>query len=218
LLIILLRGQSASAPANDCAPTTWGSPPALRDATATAVAVVPIMPSMAGNATKLQPGNINCSFYERTYDDAHYYSCKEMAGKSDLSIAQFLFLNPILLPDCLNIEKNALYCITGFVEPLRSTDGFCGPQHINATCLGTDAQCCNAETFTCGDTKEDCARRTCYEGACLGDRVYSIVGTCGSLHGDRLCVGKWGNCCSLEGRCGTGPDYCGQKVCQSGSC
>lgn len=71
------------------------------------------MPSIAGNATKLRPGEINCRFYERTYDDANYYSCKEMADKWDLSIPQFFFLNPILLPDCSNIEKNALYCITG---------------------------------------------------------------------------------------------------------
>ena len=39
------------------------------------------------------------------------------------------------------------------VEPLRATDGFCGPKHNNATCLGTDFQCCNANTFKCGQSE-----------------------------------------------------------------
>ncbi|KAB5551031.1 hypothetical protein GE09DRAFT_1222841 [Coniochaeta sp. 2T2.1] len=103
-------------------------------------------------------------------------------------------------------------------SPYDPPDGFCGPEHNNATCLGTAAQCCNAETFTCGDTEEDCAPGTCYEGACHGDSWYSTDGTCGSLHGDRLCAGKWGDCCSLQGKCGTGADYCGENVCQSGNC
>lgn len=40
------------------------------------------------------------------------------------------------------------------IEPLRSTDGFCGPDHKNATCIGSDfGQCCNAETWKCGQTE-----------------------------------------------------------------
>ncbi|KAK4119961.1 carbohydrate-binding module family 24 protein [Parathielavia appendiculata] len=105
------------------------------------------------------------------------------------------------------------------IEPLRSPDGFCGPQHNNAGCAGTDAQCCNSETWACGNSeycrhhlsanipaREDCADGTCYEGLCAGDKVYSTDGTCGSEHDNRL------------GQCGTGADFCGESVCQSGNC
>ncbi|KAK3903196.1 hypothetical protein C8A05DRAFT_14823, partial [Staphylotrichum tortipilum] len=121
-------------------------------------------------------------------------------------------------PDCSNLEPNTKYCVIGFVEPLRSTDGFCGPQHNNATCLGTEAQCCNAETWTCGNTEEDCANGTCYEGDCFGDKEYSTDGTCGWQHGRRKCAGKWGDCCHHDGTCGTGTAFCAKGNCQSGNC
>lgn len=124
------------------------------------------------------------------------------------------------------------------IEPLRATDGLCGPKHNNATCLGTDKQCCNANTFTCGSTEyvylrlyiidgccslivpssADCAPGTCFEGACDGDTVYSTDGTCGVAHGGRLCAGKWGICCNMSGACGNGTAFCGVGSCQSGNC
>lgn len=57
-------------------------------------------------------------------------------------------------------------------------------------------------------TREDCAPGTCYEGYCLGDTVYSTDGTCGYQHGGRLCAGKWGDCCNMDGKiimCATKP-------------
>lgn len=33
-----------------------------------------------------------------------------------------------------------------------------------------------------------------------------------------MCAGVWGDCCSLEGECGTGDAFCGVDVCQSGNC
>lgn len=103
---------------------------------------------------------------------------------------------------------------------LRSTDGSCGPNHKNATCLGTDfGQCCNAETWRCGGTEHDCAPGVCYEGFCAGHTVYTTDGTCGYDYDYSQCAGKWGDCCSFqEGRCGTGPDFCGEGRCQSGNC
>lgn len=101
---------------------------------------------------------------------------------------------------------------------MRSANGLCGPLHNNATCLGTEYQCCNSETWTCGNSAEDCAAGTCYEGACAGDKVYSTDGTCGTAHGNRLCAGKWGDCCNLNGTCGTGEAFCGISVCQMGNC
>lgn len=104
------------------------------------------------------------------------------------------------------------------IEPLRSPDGLCGPPNNDATCLGTANQCCNSETWTCGSSADDCAAGTCYEGACAGNAVYSTDGTCGTTHGNRLCAGKWGDCCHLNGTCGTGDAFCGTSVCQMGNC
>ncbi|KAI1164866.1 hypothetical protein F5B18DRAFT_228642 [Nemania serpens] len=64
----------------------------------------------------------------------------------------------------------------------------------------------------------NCAPGTCYEGSCLGDKVYSTDGTCGEQHGGRRCAGEWGDCCSVDGKCGTGTAFCGWTKCQSGQC
>lgn len=106
------------------------------------------------------------------------------------------------------------------VEPVRTTDDTCGPPHNNATCLGhrQGKQCCNAQTWTCGNTTADCEPGTCYSGACLGDDIWSTDGTCGYQHGNRRCAGRWGDCCSMDGTCGTGDDFCGVDCCQSGNC
>lgn len=104
------------------------------------------------------------------------------------------------------------------MEPVVAWDGLCGPAHNDATCYGTDLPCCNANTFTCGATEADCAPGTCYEGGCAGDAVYSTDGTCGPDHGERLCAGVQGDCCSMAGQCGTGVAFCGEGNCRSGEC
>lgn len=58
----------------------------------------------------------------------------------------------------------------------------------------------------------------CYEGICWGHEYYTTDGTCGSQNGDRKCAGKWGDCCSVDGRCGTGREFCSRETCQSGNC
>jgi hypothetical protein len=68
-------------------------------------------------------------------------------------------------------------------------------------------------------TSEDCAAGTCYEGACVGDpEMYSLDGKCGPKNGDKICAGKWGDCCGYDGMCGSGTDFCSEKKCQSGAC
>jgi len=104
------------------------------------------------------------------------------------------------------------------IEPIRSSDGNCGPQFPGVTCSGTAAQCCNAETWTCGATEEDCSPGICYEGACPGHNVLTTDGTCGAQNGGRQCAGKWGECCNQSGVCGNGTAFCGETVCQSGKC
>jgi hypothetical protein len=38
-------------------------------------------------------------------------------------------------------------------KQLVSQDGRCGPDFKNATCYGTEAQCCNSKTWKCGESK-----------------------------------------------------------------
>ncbi|KAI1394610.1 hypothetical protein F4819DRAFT_501693 [Hypoxylon fuscum] len=87
-----------------------------------------------------------------THDNVNYYTCTQLAERYDITVEMFFTLNPDLDPDCGNILPNTDYCVEGFIEPVRATDGLCGPPNKNATCLGTAFQCCNAETFTCGNT------------------------------------------------------------------
>jgi hypothetical protein len=58
----------------------------------------------------------------------------------------------------------------------------------------------------------------CYEGLCPGHKVYTTDGNCGYAYDFSSCAGKWGDCCNLEGRCGTGEDFCGKGKCQLGNC
>ncbi|KAF1842320.1 carbohydrate-binding module family 18 protein [Cucurbitaria berberidis CBS 394.84] len=206
--------------ADDCQPATWvkaGNFARANNLAATSTTPTPV-PSATSSSTVPKAGEINCRSWGKTYDTVNYYTCTEISNKYQITTDFFFSLNPTLKPDCSNIKPQSRYCVDGFVEPLRATDGLCGPKHNNATCLGTDLQCCNAETFKCGQSTQDCADGTCFEGACLGDKVYSTDGTCGSQHGSRRCAGKWGDCCNFDGKCGTGDAFCGTKSCQSGNC
>lgn len=219
VVLIFTFGPLSSVVADDCQPATWSKAAnvARNALVGTSIAPAPT-PSVASNSTVPKTGEINCRSWGNTYDDVNYYTCTELCEKYQITTDFFFMLNPTLKPDCSNIQPKSSYCVDGFVEPLRATDGLCGPKHNNATCLGTDLQCCNAETCTCGESTQDCAAGTCYEGACLGDKVYSTDGTCGYKHGNRLCAGKWGDCCNFDGKCGTSEAFCGTKSCQSGNC
>ncbi|KAL8357733.1 hypothetical protein RB601_009263 [Gaeumannomyces tritici] len=171
-------------------------------------------------AVEIKPGDVNCRRWDQTTDNVGYWTCNELATKHGLDLDKFWELNPALAPSCEAIKPATEYCVRGFIEPLRAMDGNCGPQNKNATCIGSGhGQCCNAETWKCGETENDCSIGVCYEGLCPGHKVYTTDGNCGYAHGYSLCGGKWGDCCSFsEGKCGTGPEYCGQGKCQSGNC
>ncbi|KAH8812141.1 hypothetical protein F5884DRAFT_877588 [Xylogone sp. PMI_703] len=203
--------------ADDCQPSTWAAG-AVRLRAAPTPTVTFNKSASVASMGDAQPGQINCRYWGSTYTDVNYYTCTQLADKYGITIDQFFMLNPELDPDCSNIQQNTDYCVDGFVEPVRSTDGLCGPPNNNATCLGTLLQCCNAATWKCGNSTADCAPGTCYEGTCAGDQIYSTDGTCGYQHGNRLCAGKWGSCCNMNGACGNGTNFCGTDVCQSGNC
>ncbi|KAK3946879.1 hypothetical protein QBC32DRAFT_387288 [Pseudoneurospora amorphoporcata] len=187
-------------------------------ATSTSAALVPVTISPLINEDP-QPGEINCRDTDSTEGmEINYYTCTVLAARNRISVDTLFGLNPGLDRDCGNIEADTEYCVRGFIEPIRVYDGLCGPPYKNATCFGTGRQCCNALIWRCGDSAEDCAEGTCYEGACVGDAVYSTDGTCGRDHGFRSCTGIWGDCCNAAGRCGTGPDFCVYGKCQLGNC
>ncbi|KAL7628811.1 hypothetical protein AAE478_000326 [Parahypoxylon ruwenzoriense] len=169
-------------------------------------------------------GEIICRYDTTTGPDVNYYTCTQIADKYGISFEKLRDLNPVLDKDCKAIKPNTTYCVAGSAyevhEPLRAWDGLCGPQHDNATCIGTTKQCCNAETWQCGDTQEDCEAGTCYEGACASatEYNYTLDGNCGPKYGDQKCGGKWGDCCNFGGVCGTGPDFCHDGKCESGNC
>ncbi|KAL7624110.1 hypothetical protein AAE478_005667 [Parahypoxylon ruwenzoriense] len=167
---------------------------------------------------KRDVGEIVCRYHGKTGATVNYYSCMELADRYDTLLDDFFMLNPEIDEDCTNIQPNTEYCVKGYIKPPVATDGLCGPQHNNATCLGTEKQCCNSETWKCGDTEDDCRPGTCYEGACPGADVYAIDGKCGKQHNNLKCGGKWGDCCDNDGVCGTGAEFCGAGKCQSGNC
>ncbi|KAF6837098.1 hypothetical protein CMUS01_05151, partial [Colletotrichum musicola] len=199
--------------ADQCQPYTWNS---LARLAAVDDAADPV--PTEGASIDVQPGDINCRYWADTPEDVSYFTCTELATRYEITNDQFFLLNPELSKDCSDIKPQAEYCVDGFIEPVRALEGLCGPKNNNATCIGTDKQCCNSETWTCGDTAEDCAPGTCYEGDCVGDTVYSTDGTCGPNHGRRVCAGRWGTCCNNDGRCGSGDDFCGLFNCQDGDC
>ncbi|KAM6513793.1 hypothetical protein FALCPG4_015006 [Fusarium falciforme] len=214
-LILLLSPFSIAA--DECQPYRWDLDK-RRDAPTQPQDPLPGFTPTVPWGKKPKPGEVKCVVWGRTYKDVNYYSCKGLAKRHGIDVETFFKLNPVLNPSCDNIKPYHLYCVRGYIQPKRAYDGLCGPKHGNATCLGTDHGCCNSETWTCGSSDEDCAAGTCYEGDCPGHKIYTTDGKCGKDHGMRVCAGKWGDCCSRDGVCGTGPGYCDEQNCQMGNC
>ncbi|KAH9203226.1 hypothetical protein DL95DRAFT_439548 [Leptodontidium sp. 2 PMI_412] len=210
--------------ADKCALPTW-SGPLRRDSVGSSNHTDTITSNMMKARSILLdpddvlPGEINCRYTGHTDADVNYYTCTKLANFYGITTEKFFQLNPDIRSDCSNIMPNSVYCVDGFIEPVRAADGLCGPKNNNATCLGQIVgQCCNAATGRCGNSTDDCAPGNCYEGACPGDKVFSTDGTCGYQHGNRQCMGKWGTCCNMSGVCGNGTAFCGNDVCQMGNC
>ncbi|CAI0649857.1 unnamed protein product [Colletotrichum noveboracense] len=202
-----------------CKPHTWANPTTPGQPAVTVSRPCPThttIHDIRGGDT--QPGEINCRSLGDSYENVGPETCQELADDFGISLEKFLFLNPSLDRDCKHILPCATYCTAGFIEPERAWDGICGPSRPGVTCVGTDGQCCNSETWRCGERDIDCAPGTCWEGICWGHKVYTTDGTCGYANGNRKCAGKQGTCCSIYGRCGRYDDFCGAGICQSGDC
>ncbi|KAF2123712.1 carbohydrate-binding module family 18 protein [Dothidotthia symphoricarpi CBS 119687] len=162
---------------------------------------------------------VNCRYNVTAPEKVTYYTCTELANTYSISLGKFMLLNPLIDPDCTSIQGSEPYCVAGTVVA-TTPDGTCKPESY-ASCLGyTGGQCCNRETWKCGNTKEDCAPGTCVGGLCsVNDpSAYSLDGKCGPATSNLKCGGKWGNCCGKSNTCGNSTNFCGIDNCLYGNC
>lgn len=177
ILLYILSKSKAVYAKDKCQPVTWGK----RDlSSVSSASELPPLPDQSAKFGSDGPkaGDLVCRFYIPTKQDVNYYTCTALAQTAGIENEEFFSWNPDLKTDCSNIQSWNWYCVDGcrsltyllaspsatyemrlivshetVIEPLRAWDGKCGPPHNNATCSGTDRPCCNAKTFTCGDTR-----------------------------------------------------------------
>ena len=89
----------------------------------------------------------------------------------------------------------------------------------NVATQSTRTQCSSVDTKPDLMRRYDCMAGTYFSGACTGfPDKYSLDGKCGYQNNNKLCTGKWGSCCNLQGQCGNGTSFCAADKCQSGNC
>jgi hypothetical protein len=102
-----------------------------------------------------------------------------------------------------------------------TTDGTCGPNTGGLLCQNPlFGPCCSTSGY-CGNGTDYCGAGNCYSGSCDTDiGGLSTTGECGPLFaGNKTCTGtQFGTCCSTDGYCGNGTDYCSSGHCYSGAC
>ncbi|KAJ9063630.1 hypothetical protein DSO57_1038854 [Entomophthora muscae] len=105
---------------------------------------------------------------------------------------------------------------------LMSSGGRCGPQFANSIC-GDDnpyGKCCSAGGY-CGSSDDHCKPSLGCQSGCAPDANpgYTDTDRCGKANKGLMCnpKGKFGECCSSGGYCGSGDGFClPSKGCQSG--
>jgi hypothetical protein len=95
---------------------------------------------------------IHCRYNATAPEKVTYYTCTGLATKYSISAEKFFILNPLIDPDCTSIQAGESYCVAGSVIP-TTADGTCKSESY-VFCLGySGGQCCNSETWKCGNTK-----------------------------------------------------------------
>lgn len=95
---------------------------------------------------------VRCRYNVTAPDKVSYYTCTELATRYSISLETFLLLNPLIDPDCTSIQAGESYCVAGSVVP-TTEDGNCEPDSY-VSCIGySGGQCCNSETWKCGNTR-----------------------------------------------------------------
>ena len=94
---------------DDCWPVTWTK------ANVESETHVFSSDDASGSITYLDvaPGEINCRYWARTYEDVKYYTCTEISKLYSITTEFFFSLNPDLNLDCSNIKPRSNYCVDG---------------------------------------------------------------------------------------------------------
>ncbi|KAI5287054.1 hypothetical protein KEM54_006275, partial [Ascosphaera aggregata] len=106
------------------------------------------------------------------------------------------------------------------VKPSKivSINGRCGN---GVVCEGSVFGNCCSKAGYCGTGPAYCGLNNCQSGVCdTSAGQISYDGRCGPQQpGNMTCVGsKFGDCCSIYGYCGKGPQFCALGNCASGTC
>lgn len=137
-LALSLASWPAAVIADECQPVTWDPTKKARRAdepTGAFVVARPVPTMLNKREGPIQPGEINCRQWARTYDDVNYYTCYQLAKKYDITTDQFFFLNPDLQKDCSNVQPNAMYCVFGCKWATdRLGQYFSDTHHISCPC------------------------------------------------------------------------------------
>ncbi|KFY71518.1 hypothetical protein V499_08289 [Pseudogymnoascus sp. VKM F-103] len=149
-----------------CAPSTWQpgefegqqpSDPTASSNSGSSVSTVEANPTISPvtissliTTGDIDPGQVNSKRY-------------------GIYVETFFKLNPGLQLDCGNIQADTDYCVRGFIEPLRATDGLCGPPNKNATCLEKTV---HQELATKGHVQET---RHTLQQANVGNKMATVV-------------------------------------------
>lgn len=156
---LCVAGMAQAREESGCAPSTWkfgefSDFPNASDTMVVSDRPVRKMLGITGARDDLKPGDINCRY--TAYTDGRELTrntCAEIAKEYLMRLETFFALNPTVNPSCDNLKPDTEYCVRGFIEPLRAYDGKCGPPNGGATCVGTGRECCNSETWTCGNSE-----------------------------------------------------------------
>lgn len=95
--------------ADECQPATW-SKAGLRATPSPKMMVTSVSRIVLGTA---KPGEVNCRYASQTGSDVNYYTCTQLAERYEISVEEFFLINPMLEPDCSNIEPSTEYCVDG---------------------------------------------------------------------------------------------------------
>ena len=98
---------------DDCQPYKW-STLAARNAAPTGETVwIPYEVNLSIRDELIQAGDISCRHTVSTGTFVNYYTCTELAESYGFGLEKLFLLNPLLLPDCSNIQPNTEYCVDG---------------------------------------------------------------------------------------------------------
>ncbi|KAF4462701.1 CFEM domain-containing [Fusarium albosuccineum] len=166
---------------------------------------------------KFEAGDLNCRWWADTYQEVDSSTCQKLADDYHIDISTLFELNPILEPDCERIRPYTKYCVQGW--PMMDIVALCITTPLVA---GRKIPVATLKLGHVATEGRDCTPSLCYKGAgdCELRVIVSTDGICGLVEGRhtlRVC-GEWGDCCNLQGKCGSGPDFCGDGICQAGEC